>query len=133
MTLISTFSAKSIGLAMGLFALVSTASASEYKMHVPVAASWGGQMLPAGDYIIDIGPASPIARVFTHGKQGTLFVTSVTPTPSHEHSSLQLVDVGGTQTVKGFDSQEQGLAFKFVLPKAAISTHNTTVASISGY
>lgn len=119
MKFLRTTAAKSVCLATGLLALVSVASASQIRMHVPVAASWAGRMLPAGDYRLDISAASPLAQVSGNGKLVTVFITSAKPWPVHDHSLLRIVNVDGTPTVAGFGLASQGMNYEFVVPKSA--------------
>jgi hypothetical protein len=113
------FSAKSACLVLGLSALASVASASEIRMHVPVTARWGSQILPAGDYTVNLSAGSPSMRVSGNGKFVIVFVTSATKQAGQHPSYLKIVDVNGTPTVAAFASESQGVLYKLALPKGA--------------
>lgn len=111
-------SATSAILAVALSGLASPARASEVKIHLPVAARWGSQILPAGDYRFDFSQTAPLAYVSGKGVEATVFVTSSKPQSPREHSFLRMVDVQGTPTVVAFGSSAQGVIYQFAVPKS---------------
>ena len=117
MRLTSIFNLKLACFAAALSAFSSLATAAEIKVHLPVTAKWGSQILPPGDYVFDTSDSLPLARVSGYGILSTAFVTSVEKSAPGRHSYVTLVNNDGVPTIAAFSSESAGVTYEFAVSK----------------
>jgi hypothetical protein len=106
-------------LALGALATCGNAqNAYQGKFTLPFEAHWGGVTLPAGDYTFALRSASVPYVVQIQGGATNSFILAITADPkiASGHAQLNLVDIGGEQSVQTFEVPELGLTFSYATP-----------------
>lgn len=127
-------------LALSFSAISARAQEFRGKFTLPVEATWGGAVLPAGDYDLSVQTTTSGLHLITvRGEGKAALIPSFegeTKAPSND-SKLVLVNVGGIYAVRIFEAGDAGLTFDYPLPKAkarqtARASGSMQTVSVSG-
>jgi len=107
-------------LAMGALATSGKAqNALQGKFTLPFETRWGGATLPAGDYTFALPSTVSPHRIYIWGAAANAIVMSGVSDykVASSQAQLNLVEIGGVETVTTFEVPELGLTFTYASPK----------------
>jgi hypothetical protein len=106
-------------LALGALAISGNAQdAYQGKFTLPFETHWGSTTLPAGDYTFALPSNSAPYTLYIQGKGvGAIILADGTyEKVASGHAQLNLVDIGGVQTVETFEAPSLGVIFSYATP-----------------
>lgn len=109
-----------VALALGALAISGNAQdALQGKFTLPSETHWGTTTLPAGDYTFTLPTNSVPYTFYIQGKGvGAIIVANTADEKTASgHSQLNLVEIGGVQTVETFEAPALGVTFTYATPK----------------
>jgi len=107
-------------LALGAMATSGRAqNALQGKFTLPFETRWGGATLPAGDYTFALPSTVSPQRIYIWGAAANAIVMSGVSDYKvvSSQAQLNLVEIGGVETVTTFEVPELGLTFTYASPK----------------
>ena len=117
---------KTLALLVGALCLSTTlASAQEVPLKgqftLPFEITWGGTVLPAGDYSFKLNSISPpnTIQIRGEGKNVMVMAQGVNDYPSSNESSLTLVRHGSSREVRTLQLAPLGITLYYAPPKGS--------------